>query len=342
LIELLVVIAIIAVLLGLLLPAIQKVREAASRLQCRNNLKQFGLALHNYENSHAAFPPGSLTDPASGAAARLGLTGTPASGVLPFLLPYLEQDNVSHRYDLNLPWFAVANSNKATGVAQAQLKVTQCPSSPIRNQYERYWQNPNPGLPAYSAAYAGSGYTDQPGGYRSPPLAAGEGGPGAACGDYAPVTGVHYTLMYNLDHSWPWPSPPTVLQPNGLCRVTDVTDGLSNTALFVECAARSNYSYFGRTANPNLFITGGGWATPGNGVVPEGTFFNPTQGNSGEPTGPCTMNCTNVYAIYSFHNGGSNLLFADGSARFLADSITWPELAPLFTRSHGEVTDARY
>src|SRR5262249_18798118 len=224
-----------------------KVREAAARVQCRNNLKQLGLALHNYENSNAAFPPGALTDPTSPAATRLGLTGTPASGVLPFLLPYLEQGNVAQNYNLNLPWFAVANSNRATGVVQTQLKVTHCPSSPIRNQYERYWQNPNTGLAAYSTAYAASGYTDQPGGYRSPALAPGAGGPGPACGDYAPVVGLHYTLMYNLDHRWPWPGPPTVLQPNSLCRVTDVSDGLSNTALFVECAARSNYSYFGRT-----------------------------------------------------------------------------------------------
>src|SRR5438093_20958 len=91
LIELLVVIAIIAVLIGLLLPAVQKVREAANRMKCQNNLKQIGLALHNYHDSRGSFPPGYISIP--GVGSRDPQTGDwgPGWGWLAVLLPYVQQ-----------------------------------------------------------------------------------------------------------------------------------------------------------------------------------------------------------------------------------------------------------
>src|SRR5262245_8240288 len=97
LVELLVVIAIIAILIGLLLPAVQKIREAANRMKCTNNLKQIGLGLHNYQTQNGYFPPGAVTDATSAGPTRLrqklGITTPSNHSWTPFLLPYMEQDN---------------------------------------------------------------------------------------------------------------------------------------------------------------------------------------------------------------------------------------------------------
>src|SRR5262245_38650972 len=97
LIELLVVIAIIATLIGLLLPAVQKVREPAARMSCQNNLKQLALAAHNYHGASEAFPPGVYQLPFAAAPRFRGVT------LFVYLLPYLEQDNLFRGWDLTDP-----------------------------------------------------------------------------------------------------------------------------------------------------------------------------------------------------------------------------------------------
>jgi prepilin-type N-terminal cleavage/methylation domain-containing protein/prepilin-type processing-associated H-X9-DG protein len=121
LIELLVVIAIIAVLIGLLLPAVQKVREAAARLKCVNNLKQVGLALHNYENANQRFPSGYL---AAGAYSDGATDTAPGWGWATLILPYAEQDNLYRSINLNLP---VQHPQNAPAVNQV-VKLYLCPS----------------------------------------------------------------------------------------------------------------------------------------------------------------------------------------------------------------------
>src|SRR3954451_5192159 len=111
LMELLVVIAIIAVLIGLLLPAVQKVREAAARLQCQNNLKQIGLAFHNYHDTFGALPPARIDDGATWAV---------------FVLPYIEQDNLHKLFDYLKPW--PDQSAEFLAAASGGVKTYLCPS----------------------------------------------------------------------------------------------------------------------------------------------------------------------------------------------------------------------
>jgi prepilin-type N-terminal cleavage/methylation domain-containing protein/prepilin-type processing-associated H-X9-DG protein len=118
LIELLVVIAIIAILIGLLLPAVQKVRAAAARMTCQNNLKQLGLALHNFENANKGFPPSRQTIPKTHA-------------WIAFTLPYLEQGNLANHYRMDVNWDAAVNDLPANQSTNSHdLKVLTCPSAP--------------------------------------------------------------------------------------------------------------------------------------------------------------------------------------------------------------------
>jgi prepilin-type N-terminal cleavage/methylation domain-containing protein len=116
LIELLVVIAIIAVLIGLLLPAVQKVRESAARTQCANNMKQLGIALHNYYSAYDGFPPGRSVIPNVGAYNWAAL-----------ILPYIEQGNLYRQYDFKVDW---TNPINDSGVNQTPVKTFMCPSAP--------------------------------------------------------------------------------------------------------------------------------------------------------------------------------------------------------------------
>ena len=139
LIELLVVIAIIAILIGLLLPAVQKVREAAARMSCQNNLKQLGLAAHNFHSANGVLPPGYL-----GPMPNVHYTGAPGNsakvlnaqhfGVLVFLLPYVEQDNIYKQLsyvnvnEVHPPWWT---RNPDWTLAHSRIKSFLCPSDPV-------------------------------------------------------------------------------------------------------------------------------------------------------------------------------------------------------------------
>jgi prepilin-type processing-associated H-X9-DG protein len=286
LIELLVVIAIIAVLIGLLLPAVQKVREAASRMQCSNNLKQIGLALYNYHDANGKFPPGAVHS----SLPALGITNNVDHGNMPFLLPYLEQEALARSYNWNVSNFAPENQP----VVVQQLKVVQCPSA----EPNRVGDN-NPGR---QGIYA--------------------------CSDYAGFNAVPQDLV-NQGYATRPARPDSVLMVNALCRLTDITDGASQTILFAEDAGRPQLWHTGRPV-PGALLGGGPWASRN---LIWGARTEP-------PPWPCALNCTNDREVYSFHPDGANAVFADGHVHFLNAGMSIGTLAALVTRAGGEVVSA--
>jgi prepilin-type N-terminal cleavage/methylation domain-containing protein/prepilin-type processing-associated H-X9-DG protein len=304
LIELLVVIAIIAVLIGLLLPAVQKVREAANRLACANNLKNLGLALHNYHGDHGKFPPGAVGPRSASFPQYAGLKNH-ALGA--YLLPYLEQQALASQYRWDISWFDPPNQT----VVNTQLQIWQCPSA----QANRIMDGSLPTVaPPSGEPFNGT----------------------AACGDYAGMGFVHADLARSglIDP----PSGPRdeaghyegVFPINGTRRLADISDGTSYTILMAECAGRPAL-WQGRKQVPNVWLTGGPWASRnllwGRGSTPDGTAFY----------GSCAVNCTNDREVYSFHPGGANVVFVGGSVRFLSDGIGIRVFARLVTRAGGEV-----
>jgi len=299
LIELLVVIAIIAVLIGLLLPAVQKVREAASRTRCANHLKQLGLALHNFQATHGKFPPGSVQGPF----AELGITQPDVNhGWAMFILDEIEQGNLRGKYDWNKP----ASGPENQEVRHVQLEIMQCPSAPEQNR-----------IAINIGPYAGDRW--------------------AACGDYAPTFGVDEILV----KQGLIPRPPTndyrgVLVPEQMTRLSDITDGASNTILVTECAGRPPLWRVGSKV-PDMTVLGGAWGAPVNGFYVRGSNSDGTGA-----WGPCAINCTNDNEVYSFHTNGANALFADGSVRFLKVGMSIQTLSALVTRAGGEVIAADF
>jgi prepilin-type N-terminal cleavage/methylation domain-containing protein/prepilin-type processing-associated H-X9-DG protein len=361
LIELLVVISIIAVLIGLLLPAVQKTRETAARMKCQNNFHQYGLAMHNYLSTCGYFPPGQLNNPTMPAAKTLGVTGTknadgtylsvPRHGIVVFLLPFLEQNNIAQQIDLTVPWFHLNNVQQGGPITQV-LNVAKCPSTPssFNNWSTGYWKNADYGPEStfdnqgfVMSAYKSSGLPQSGTGYNTPAWPSGaKAGAGAANTDYAPLLGFYSTTMRTYISGWPVDNPPASIPPpsalgsNEAIRPEQITDGLSSSVVFVEVAGRGGAQCRARSCDPTKYWYYSGWAHDMNGVRPKGFLFD----GSAAPTnyaGPCVMNCSNEYSIYSFHAGGSNMLFADGSVHFLNERITWAEFAPYGTRNRGDI-----
>jgi prepilin-type processing-associated H-X9-DG protein/prepilin-type N-terminal cleavage/methylation domain-containing protein len=287
LVELLVVIAIIAVLIGLLVPAVQKVRAAANRVACANNLHNIGRALHNFQSTRGKFPPGWVVGPFPPAGAPLGAN----HWSWPFLLPYLEQQALAAQYRWDVKWDSPVNQP----VVQTQLVILQCPSAEANRVGKA---NPTTG----------------------------EG----ACTDYGPTLGVspdHVDLsLINRPADYRG-----VLAQNSMARPGDITDGTSNTILVAECAGRPTTWWAGRMV-PDVLAPGGPWASGANGFSVAGSAPD-----GATRPGPCAVNCTNYGELYSFHPGGANVVFADGSVRFLQAGISLRVLAALITRAGGEI-----
>jgi prepilin-type N-terminal cleavage/methylation domain-containing protein/prepilin-type processing-associated H-X9-DG protein len=303
LVELLVVIAIIAVLIGLLLPAVQKVREAAARLQCQNNLKQLGLAAHNYHDTNGKFP--------TGARLPADVSGVPTGGtnVWVELLPYIEQDNLYKRWDFTDNRNNVAGGRDAT---QAQvIKILLCPSDRLPETVTQLTAEAAP--PWAFGFYGMTSYGGNAGRRAFHP------------GDPPAFPRMTRDGIFFLD---------------SYVRLEDVSDGTSNTFLFGERFHRD--PEFDRL-KPVFFPTTGPLAGWGKwGFVAKGignvTLHTAAPINYRVPTGGDYSAVEDRFCTFgSGHPGGANFGFADGSVRFVRDSTPLPTLEALSTRAGGEV-----
>jgi prepilin-type N-terminal cleavage/methylation domain-containing protein len=331
LIELLVVIAIIAILIGLLLPAVQKVREAAARMKCSNNLKQIGLALHNHESSYNGFPTWATEFPTP---PNPALPVTAGHSVQTRLLPFLEQDNVyrAMRIDranvdsLNLPPNWGTNTVIPQGVTN--MTVFVCPSAPERpSDYGPYFQLA--GLPGSGPAILGVTDYGAPNGVHS--------SLGACLPSTVSTTGIRERGFLGATQQERY---------RGLRSIGSISDGLSNTIAFGEIAGRQNIYYRGKRAPGSSLLDGGlnlnsAWAdvnaNPRNGLRGYNPSL-PSLPSAAPPANGCgAINTYNVDSFYAFHTGGINILRGDGSVGFLRDSIAPGVLGVMVLRDDGTV-----
>ncbi|QDU05486.1 putative major pilin subunit [Gimesia chilikensis] len=287
LIELLVVIAIIAILIALLLPAVQQAREAARRSQCKNNLKQIGLAMHNYNDTHRVFPPGYVSvDPANTGSIEQGLYGWGA-----FILPFLDQAPLFQQLRVGDVRLQANLTNPITrGILETPIPIFNCPSDigPALNT----WNNTS--------------------GYDRRVTSDGTNRIAIAKSNYVMVSG-------SGDSTTPAVTPVTYGAHNGIgaqnsnTRIRDITDGTSNTLAVGERAFQVGQlqtgagTVMGFSAVTNSGIKNGGTAVLG--IAYWGINQTVIQSNH------------QSRSFSSPHVGGAHFLMCDGAVRFLSENL---------------------
>jgi prepilin-type N-terminal cleavage/methylation domain-containing protein/prepilin-type processing-associated H-X9-DG protein len=328
LIELLVVIAIIAILIGLLLPAVQKVREAAARMKCSNNLKQLGIAIHAYHDAYGTMPLArpSLTSavyPPSGLTGDLVTIGFAIPNPATFdsfgswifrVLPYLEQGSVANQFFTANGGNLNANYNALVAV---QLSVIICPSDGQAS--------------GSGTTFNGSTGTTQQSGYTSYVGVTGNdewtqtGELGSYQGSNA-TNGMFAVRTYDYTYS----------QMKGRTLIS-ATDGLSNTLMVGERPPAVSVApgdlTIGEWLYPDFFTTL---------AIPNYTYLwipgcsTPTDFGPAMPTTPNSNRCSSMH-YWSMHTGGGNFLLGDGSVRFFTYSVATTVIRPMASATGGEV-----
>lgn len=314
LVELLVVIAIIGILIGMLLPAVQMVREAGRRVVCANHLRQLSLALLNYESAFQHFPASRFApedNPIPDTISNHPGAESDFRSWTTVALPYLEQSTLAEQLDRNLPWFHPDNN---LAVSAQSLSVLVCPTTPTVDRVDPYHVI------------------------------------GAAAGDYASIHTVDSDVYPDVLDTV---VPPVWSRRGALVRFREnplqsFTDGTSSTILLVESAGAPDcYLSRGRMSQSQFasYQGGGVAALAGRYVSSSGTgWADPSRdfrlhGSSSDglsKVGPMMINAVNIGEAYSFHTGGMNACFADGSVHFLSQDIAPQVFVAQATRSGGE------
>ncbi|HEY0982108.1 DUF1559 domain-containing protein [Schlesneria sp.] len=314
LIELLVVIAIIAILIALLLPAVQQAREAARRAQCKNQLKQIGLAIHNYESSHLCFPPGQIRIPFSSQPRVRGWS------MFVQLLPYFDQAPLYNDWN-----FANPLENEAEENTAVVLPVLVCPSATISQ---------NPYTKPSGSRYALTSYGGNGGTQSHPPAATRGDGMFAGCG---PLITTPMTVQHEVVR---------------IRDATDGTS--STLLLGERSHADRNYdSFFANGFATNPMNGWGFWAPSGgqlgltdvtlssfapvNYRIPFDFTNRPGSISSAATFDASLESIQRLNAFGSQHTGGAHVALVDGSVRFLSENIDMEVLKHLSTRAGGEI-----
>lgn len=322
LVELLVVIAIIGILVGLLLPAVQAAREAARRMSCSNNMKQLGLASHNFESTYKKLPPAYTQ-------ARIPAPSGPFKGhsVFYFLLPFIEQNNLFESMDKIDPFNNRASTTDG-GLSSAVIPAFLCPSDLLPPTPIPF---PSTGTP--TQFYGGTSYK--------------------AVGGSRPIFATSSTNDGVFMCVGPAARKASTAPPGTETKFGDITDGLSNTYLFGERAHRDpNFDTF-TLAGWNSGSTIAGWSRwyPAHGDAGLGNLmcgsFAPinyrTPWAHGQPGAPTSQSAWFVFqdmrlsTIGSQHSGGANVVLCDGSVRFISDSMPQAVLSLYVRKADGQV-----
>jgi prepilin-type N-terminal cleavage/methylation domain-containing protein/prepilin-type processing-associated H-X9-DG protein len=319
LIELLVVIAIIAVLIGLLLPAVQKVREAAARMQCNNNLKQIALAFHNFESTNGGLPPArGWRNPHSTLGWQpnyLGWTDRPYPSWAVPTYPYLEQQALNAMYmeqtAPGAPSLATYLGGSKSFNAQ-RPSVLGCPSDPFTSAAQQY-------APPSSSLPEGEWYWPT---------------------NYQVNTGTR-SVWYNP------PDPRNgVFYTNSKVTITEITDGTSNTLMAGERhLSDPNWGQLDASGTNRLYhgsLHRGGNVPPISGAMAMLDQINYRIPANLPSAGQAEARLKALHGMSSLHPGGANAAFSDGSVRFLRETIDLITLQSLATREGGEVIAADF